>query len=52
MGEQELVNIITAMVETPFTFFEMKKEEIPADAAEFGETEFGLTPEAFDISKT
>jgi len=36
------------MIPAPFRFFEVKKEELPADAAQFDEAELGVAPEAFD----
>ena len=36
------------MIPAPFRFLEVKKEEFRPDAAQFDETEFGITPEALD----
>ena len=36
------------MVPTPFRFLEVKKKVVGSDAAQFGEAEFGETPDAFD----
>ena len=40
------MEIILAMIETPFGLFEMEGEVIWRDAMKFGEAQFGETPKA------
>ena len=37
-----------AMIPTPLGFFEVEEEELRTDSPELDETEFGITPKAFD----
>jgi len=48
VGEKKWVEIRAAMIEAPFAFFEVEKETIFADSAQFEEAKFGITPKAFD----
>src|ERR1700722_16223600 len=48
IGEQKRVNFRTSMIETPFTFFEVKEKAIWANATQFEEAELREAPEAFD----